>query len=159
MAIPLHTFEPTGDPFVDDLNFLLENPTEMPLLSDWFRENSHLLQYTSEQIIEEAMPYAFRRAPWGTPGPSGNGIYFLVNEGKIAYVGRAMGISSRLASHFHSRKQFTHYWAFGGIPYDWHSHVEGFYINRFEPYLNSATVPYSRDLDKIHAELFSDLKK
>jgi hypothetical protein len=35
VPIPIQTFEPTGDPFVDDLNFCLLGG-EMPLLSEWF---------------------------------------------------------------------------------------------------------------------------
>lgn len=141
MAILLHTFEPTGDPCVDDLNHRLSG--EMPTLRAWFSENPDVLKHAPETAVAESEPYR-RRA-----GPSEPGIYFLINDSKIIYIGKALSIAERLQKHNLTGKPFSHYWCFGGVPYEWLGHVEGFYIKRCRPALNKMGVPYSRDLDKI----------
>jgi hypothetical protein len=141
VAIPLHTFEPTGDPCVDDLAYRLYG--KFPLLKDWFGRNSHVLKYTPDEITAESEPYQWRG------GPSDPGIYFLVNDSKIVYIGKALSIAERLRNHFMTGKRFSHYWCFGGMPYEWLGDVEGFYIKRCRPALNKMHVIYSRDLDKI----------
>lgn len=141
MVIPLRTFEPTGDPCVDDLGHRLYG--KFPLLRDWFSANAHVLKYRSDEITAESEPFHF------CAGPSEPGVYFLVNDSKIVYIGKALSIAERLRNHYLTGKQFSHYWCFGGMPYEWLGHVEGFYIKRCRPALNRMPVFYSSDLDKI----------
>lgn len=145
MAIPLHTFGPTGDPCVDDLNHRLTG--EFPTLRDWFAVNAGVLKHPPENIIADSEPY-FAFSPPAEPG-----IYFLIDAGRIVYIGKALSIVERLSAHRYARKPFTHYWCFGGVPYEWLGHVEGFYIKRCRPRLNSMHVSYSRDLDSIAKDM------
>lgn len=142
MALPLHTFEPTGDPFVDDLNFCLLGG-EMPLLKDWFTRNAHVLRHEAASVLADSEPYRYKC------GPSEPGIYCLIADGRIEYVGKALSISSRLRDHAMRGKRFDRYWGFGGMPYEWLGHVEGFYIRRFKQRWNSANVIYNSALDEI----------
>jgi hypothetical protein len=146
MAIPLHTFEPTGDPFVDDQQ---ECRGEWPVYEDWFKENIRILRYTKTQIIEDSVEYILYGGP--NPAPNEPGIYFLINGREIAYVGKAKNspISYRLRDHFMRGKQFNRYWCFGGVPYDFIDGVEGFYIAKMKPYLNVAHVIYPGELDEV----------
>jgi hypothetical protein len=145
MTIPLHTFKPTGDPCVDHENYFRDpsNPRVQP--EDWFSRNPHVLSHDPEKIAREAIPFLTEER-----APQRSGIYFLVYKERIVYVGKARSIYSRLESHFwRSDKKFDRYWCFGGIPYDWLTQAEGFYIKRCKPYWNSASVPYNPILDKI----------
>lgn len=143
MAIPLHTFEPTGDPFVDDLAFRLYHPGKAPTLKNWFACNAAALSHAPATIVTESEPYSH------LAGPSEPGVYFLIDGAKIVYIGKALSIAERLRNHRMTGKAFSRYWCFGGVPYEWLGHVEGFYIARCRPALNRMGVPYSRDLDFI----------
>ena len=103
--------------------------------------NSRCLQYDAGHILSNGEPYKRR------DGPANHGIYFLINENRIVYVGKALGIWMRLDQHAIQGKLFSHYWCFGGVPYDWLRHVEGFYINRFRPAYNLDHVIYNKALD------------
>lgn len=129
MTIPLHTFEPTGDPIVDDFNFFRAGTHDFSY-EGWFKANAHVLLHTAEEIISDAEPYKLG------DGPNAWGIYILVSDNEIAYVGRAMTIYDRLRAHRRSGKVFDRYWCFGGVPYDWLDHVEKHYIWHLKPRVN-----------------------
>jgi hypothetical protein len=129
MPIPLHTFAPFDGPCV--------------LFEKWFEDNPHVLFHTKEEIIRDAEKYE-----WDL-GPSEPGIYFLIQGDAIAYVGRALTIRDRLKAHHEKGRQFDRYWCFGGMPDDWQSHLEGFYIKRMKPFMNIATVSYDPFLNDV----------
>ena len=130
MTIPLHTFENTDDPCVD--------------LEYWFARNPDVLSHSPEKIAREAVKFMdVQRAPQRC------GIYFLIKGDRIVYIGKAQSIYKRVEDHWRMGKSFERYWCFGGIPYMWLGHAEGYYIKRCKPFLNVERVPYDPILDKI----------
>lgn len=105
---------------------------------DWIDANFDKFVFDPHRILAEAKEYKF----YGD-GPSFSGVYFLLLNGKIEYIGKAHSIATRLRSHFLSYKEWTHYWCFGGIPLDMLVLVEEFYINSLRPPLNRKG--FSRD--------------
>ncbi|CDY79510.1 hypothetical protein BGLT_02291 [Caballeronia glathei] len=149
MAIPLHTFEPTGDPIVDDFNFFRVGANDFSY-DGWFTANAHVLLHTGEEIIRDAEPYT------RGDGPNCWGIYVLISNNEIAYVGRAMRIYERLMAHQRSGKVFDRYWCVGGIPYDWLGSVEDHYVRRLKPYLNAMKTSGNIILERIAKKALSE---
>lgn len=146
MPIPFHTFDDTGDPMVDDFHFF-EKSDRCHSYTDWFKANPHVLMHTADEIIRDADPYK------QGDGANGRGIYVLVSENEIAYVGKALTVWERLRSHRRSGKEFDRYWCFGGVPYAYLEYVEEYYIRRLKPYLNKVygrgTAGWKCQLDRI----------
>lgn len=77
-------------------------------------------------------------------GPRDTGIYFLILDTKIQYVGIANIIYQRLLQHAHrnsERRYFTHYSWFGDIPDIWLPTVENYYIHHINPEWNNKILP------------------
>lgn len=100
---------------------------------DWLKANASRFYFTDEQIIRAAVPEF--RAP-NLPGYARCfGIYFLIANGRIIYVGESTNLERRLAVH---RKN--------GVPFDsltWFEApdlylktIEAYYIRRIDPPLN-----------------------
>jgi hypothetical protein len=105
-----------------------EETGQIPL--DWFRENLSRFLYSQNHILGHAVPYELN------DGPNKGGIYFLLVQGKVVYVGKSDSVQARLVQHWRSGKKFTHYWCFGGMPKIFVEHIESFYIYYLEPELN-----------------------
>lgn len=129
MTIPWHTFEPTGDPMVDERDYFQRSSVISPF-DQWFVQNICTLLHTSEEIIRDAEPYR------NGDGPETYGIYVLVSGDEIVYVGRALAVYERLRVHRRNGKIFERYWCVGGIPYDYLGSVESYYIHRLKPSMN-----------------------
>lgn len=72
------------------------------------------------------------------PGPpSVCGIYFLVSEGEIVYVGQSTNIASRIGNHAAERKQFDSYY-YQQCDSKSLDEMESAYIRKFKPRLNKA---------------------
>lgn len=86
-------------------------------------------------IAERAQPYFDGKRIGGdvTPHP---GVYFLLIDERIVYVGKAWNISQRVRRHWENRMPFTHV---AGIivPPRFSEAVETFYMNLYEPMLNA----------------------
>jgi len=95
----------------------------------WFEENFERFVFPDDYAVSSAVPYSYH------DGPCESGVYFLIEDNRVVYVGKAANISKRLFAHYLS-KRFTHYWCFGGIPDMFMEDVEAFYILRFAPPLN-----------------------
>jgi hypothetical protein len=68
------------------------------------------------------------------------GIYFLVKDKEIVYVGKAKSIQSRLDSHVKDAgKKFDSFWYFECFDKHWRSYLEAHYINELSPALNVVT--------------------
>ena len=63
-----------------------------------------------------------------------SGVYFLIDVGRIVYVGQSTNISSRVGQHC-ADKTFTS-WASIECPEDFRLTLERFYIKKFDPPLN-----------------------
>ena len=62
------------------------------------------------------------------------GVYFLINENEIIYVGQSVNIAGRVGGH-HKDKVFTHY-TYVECPESHLNALEGLYIEKFDPPLN-----------------------
>lgn len=99
----------------------------------WVDENLHRFLFPVERICEEAVEYTYRG---DNMGPCNSGIYFLQWGGQIVYVGMATDICARLAAHRKSKKQWTHFWCFVGVPREILRQVEYVYLKWLNPPLN-----------------------
>lgn len=113
----------------------------------WFRGHPEVFGHTAEMIVREARRYQ-RYGGNDHEVPLEHGVYFLVDSGEIVYVGKTLGIESRLAQHW-LRKKFERYWSFEGVPYEWLEYIENFYIRRFRPRLNRVAIRRPRDLEEV----------
>ena len=128
MAIPLHTFE------FDDSEYLRypEPPWKLgaEIPDAWFSKHVYQFLYSPTHIAREAELYALNSGPWKS------GLYFLLINDEIVYVGKSVEIMRRLNQHKNKGWSFNKYWCFGGLPELYIEHVEAFYIHAFEPPLN-----------------------
>lgn len=69
------------------------------------------------------------------PVNNGASIYFLINEGKIVYVGQSKNIFARIGDHIKS-KSFDSYFVFS-CQEENIDVMESFYIHKFNPELNA----------------------
>ncbi|MDX6015084.1 MULTISPECIES: GIY-YIG nuclease family protein [Shewanella] len=77
---------------------------------EWFKENFPKFIYPPEHIVQNSVPYELN------DGPNKGGVYFLIDQNRVAYVGVSNAIYRRLIQHYKNRVPFTHYWCFGGMP-------------------------------------------
>lgn len=93
----------------------------------WFKTNVHRFYLTDEQIVSLAGPVtdAWRVA----------GIYFLVNDGRIVYVGQSKNIGRRIEDHGEAGKIFSGVTWFQAPPF-FLDDIEAYYIDRIGPELN-----------------------
>lgn len=133
MAIPDHTFE-LGE---DDIFLLPQSPWKRDGIKpmEWLHRNFPRFLYAPDFIVKNAVPYRLG------DGPNRGGIYFLVDENGIAYVGKSNTIYKRLIQHKRSGMPFNRFWCFGGVPELFLNHVESFYIYTLEPPLNEKYPP------------------
>ncbi len=77
------------------------------------------------------------------------GVYFLVNDGDVVYVGQSVNVHARIAQHrTDPRKTFTH-WAAISVRKEHLDFVESIYIHTFKPALNGcAPLPWARILSR-----------
>lgn len=95
--------------------------------NDWFKRNVYKFLYAAEHIIKEAVPYENDEGPWSS------GIYFLLKNDEIMYVGLSQIIRKRLNEHSTKGWEFNRYWCFGGVPKFFIENVEAFYIDVLQP--------------------------
>lgn len=66
------------------------------------------------------------------PLPNSPGIYFLINKGTIAYIGKSKNVLSRLAAHESNGRDFTDY-TFIPCALEYLDDMEMAYISAFKP--------------------------
>jgi len=128
MTLPLHTFQFEGSEYLRYPPDPWVSPRQIPEV--WFAQNVHEFLYSQECIIKESLPYKVNEGPWAA------GIYFLIHNDSIVYVGKSVEIMRRLNQHREKGWVFNQYWCFGGIPELYIEHVEAFYIYALAPPLN-----------------------
>jgi hypothetical protein len=107
-----------------------------PLIRSWIAGNVSGLTHTAASILKEAVDYASNSPPCGL------GIYFLIDQNELAYIGKSTSVRSRLLQHVVNGKRFDRYWCFGGFPPNLTSHLEGFYIAKTRPQGNGKAVTF-----------------
>lgn len=74
------------------------------------------------------------------PAPNESGVYFLIENGEVVYVGRATRIRKRLHAHKHWRergdKQWSHYYAITGVSQRAAATLEDLYAQWLAPAYN-----------------------
>jgi len=128
MTIPQHTFEFEGSEYLRYPEDPWNNPKMVP--NEWFAKNIYKYLYSPEYIIQESEPYNINEGPWSS------GIYFLIIDDTIIYVGKSVEIMRRLNEHREKSWGFNKYWCFGGMPSLYIEHIEAFYIHFIEPPFN-----------------------
>jgi hypothetical protein len=100
---------------------------------EWLERNYERFLYSPSHICSAASPYPSRHKGATRRDPSG--IYFLLSDGKIFYVGLSIHVFARIDQHRNEGMTFTHFWYFKA-PKLLLSEIELFYIHAFEPPLN-----------------------
>lgn len=98
--------------------------------TDWLERNFSRFVFELNHVIDNAQPYVFG------DGPNIVGIYFLINDDEVIYVGKSNAICRRLMQHRRAGRRFSHYWYFGDVPELFVEYVEAFYIHTLMPPLN-----------------------
>ncbi len=120
-----------------------ESTRQAPI--DWLRDNIARFQFSEQHIKKHAVPYELG------DGPNKGGVYFLLEDREIVYVGKAKSVHERLIQHSKDRA-FTQYWAFGGMPELFVEDIETFYIYYLEPMLNEKYPPIYESFIKMDIE-------
>lgn len=81
---------------------------------------------SAEQIIANAVPAE----------PARSGIYFLINQGRIVYVGQATHIVARIATHIRDGFKLFDSWSWITCARDLLTSTERAYLNAFLPQEN-----------------------
>ena len=102
---------------------------------EWFRTNAHRFLFKREHVLASAVTYE------PGDGPNCGGIYFLIQQNEIVYVGISCDISARLVQHWRACRAFDQYWCVGGLPEGFAHLVETFYIYIFQPVGNDKYPP------------------
>lgn len=102
-----------------------------PKPDDWLKANAKRFHFTDAQIISAAKP----QAEHGLNYPQIWGIYFLVADGQIVYVGMSNHITRRVTQHAERGLQFDAV-AWFEAPAEYLQDIEAYYIGRIRPGLN-----------------------
>lgn len=122
-----------------------------PQLKPWRDENLQHFLFPLETIVAGSVPYSYRG---GVHPDNGPGIYFLIMDGLIGYVGKAAALASRLAAHWKDQsKPFTHYWCIQGVPREIQDDVENMYLYWLYPPMNVKYIGCSDAAKKLIADL------
>jgi len=100
-----------------------------PLL--WLKTNWPKLRFTGDEIVAKSVPFEEYRNI-----ETYSGIYFLINENRIVYVGQSLYIGTRIADHYYkSDKRFDRVFHIDAAEplLNW---IETQYIHTFMPELN-----------------------
>lgn len=124
---------PTILPIDDRGNITTEWPSQ-GAESRWAKANLYRFLFPLSVIVEGQVKYEYRG---GDRYPLGSGIYFLMMDDLIGYVGRATDIGRRLEAHYKNpSKPFTHYWCIQGVPAAGLDRVENMYLEWLRPPMN-----------------------
>ena len=95
----------------------------------WLRANASRFYFADEQIINESKKEFKSSAFWHA------GIYFLVRDNKIVYVGSSKWVEFRIQQHKENQVEFDSS-AWFEAPRIFLREIESYYINRINPPLN-----------------------
>jgi hypothetical protein len=97
---------------------------------DWFKDNFPKFMVTQDHILRNRKKYVPGKSPLYS------GIYFLIFDGLIVYVGKSNHFDRRFIQHYKTGLEFGEYWTIGGIPELFVEAVEAFYIHAADPFFN-----------------------
>lgn len=81
-------------------------------------------------------------AQWAQPvSPAQPGIYFLLKDDEIVYIGQSVAVETRLGSHLAERKKEFNRWFWIPCPQQNLLWVEAHFIKRFKPKYNKEAGP------------------
>lgn len=99
-----------------------------PNCNDWLRANAMRFHFTDQQILGAAVP-EFPPDDFGYYC----GVYFLISNNEIVYVGQSMTIARRISEHLHKPDSV----AWMETPRWCREYIEAYYINRILPERNT----------------------
>jgi predicted GIY-YIG superfamily endonuclease len=93
---------------------------------------------THTQVLEWSKDDLIARAITAIPidAPKRSGVYFLISQDKVVYVGQSTNVFQRIATHAYTSDKEFEAFAFVNVPQDELLHVERHYIRSFKPALN-----------------------
>lgn len=122
-----------------------------PQLDAWRDENLQHFLFPLASIVEGCVRFRYRGGTYPDNGP---GIYFLMMDGLIGYVGQSVSVHSRLNQHFvDPDKPFTHYWCIQGVPREILDDVEQMYLEWLYPPMNKKFVGCCDEAARLIADL------
>ena len=100
-------------------------------------EKQHVLE---QSVLSESVTDAYMLSPaqvieQSHPYDGLCGVYFLIADGEIVYVGQSVNVGARMAAHRNSGKEFDRY-AWISCPAEQLDVMESLYIHVFRPPLN-----------------------
>lgn len=101
---------------------------------DWMVSNLDKYIFDKNAIIGAAQNYSYAHNPGMGPQP---GVYFLIKDERVVYVGLSKYISNRVKEHHTKFMPFNRVAWIGGIPEQFLETMEVYYIYEFEPPLNN----------------------
>lgn len=111
----------------------------------WLKANCRNFYFTDDEILAEALPIVHDGCLCG--------IYFLIKNNKIMYVGQSKYINMRIGQHRDACREFDAV-AWFEAPELFLNDIEAYYINRIEPEWNR-TSPICNLYAKYVAEMLS----
>ena len=121
---------------------------EAPPVPEWIEENLERFVFPVDRILGEAKEYS-----WYDRDGEGCGIYFLIYNNEIVYVGKGVDICQRLQRHWKTKPAWTHFWSFEGVPTEYLEQVEYFYIKWLNPALNAIERGRTEIADRLAEEM------
>lgn len=100
---------------------------------EWLKANAERFHFTDEQIINSAVSEF--SAPDLPEMASCYGVYFLIENKEIVYVGQSNDINTRLTQHRENGIVFESF-AWFEAPQPYLRAIESYYIHRIQPRLN-----------------------
>lgn len=102
--------------------------------NEWLRANAKRFHFTDQQILDAAVTEF--HAPDLPPMARCYGIYFLISNKEIIYVGMSKSIDERIDMHRKNRMPFDSFSWFEA-PELYLRAIEAYYIHRIQPPLNN----------------------
>jgi hypothetical protein len=104
-----------------------------PIPCEWLKANASRFYFTDAQILDAAQPELRLSSKWDA-----GGIYFLIRNGKIIYVGKSHNLSLRINQHRRAGVDFDSLTWFEA-PQFYLRDIESHYIHRIKPSMNTDT--------------------
>jgi hypothetical protein len=141
------SINPTADKIIitdiDELKIQKEKlKLELKLLQQQIHEVTHILAFDKASIkLTNATLLTEEEIIAGKIGlPSTSGIYFLIKDNEVVYVGQSIAISTRVRTHMQENCKDFNYYAYIECKQEHLNIMESLYIHSLRPSLNGKQV-------------------
>ena len=102
---------------------------------DWFDRRCPEMAFTPEQIVAASAPKLELDGPYDS-----SGVYFLLREGRVCYIGKAKELHGRIRQHRSQGRPFDAVAVIAGVHWEFIGALESAYVTAWEPPWNAAPV-------------------